>query len=109
MSVFSQFQIWPVKSEAGSLLANGKVVVAGTLKVNFRVMKGPKGNFAAFPSDRVEKEGKTEFYPQASLLDETTKELFQTEAMKAYNEALAAGPQATAKPGSPKPSANVPF
>ncbi len=105
MEIFSNFQVWPVKSETGNLLANGKVVVAGTLKVNFKVMKGPKGNFAAFPSDRVEKNGKTEFYPQASLLDDTTKEQFQTLAMAAYNDAVTNGPATAPK----KTTANIPF
>jgi len=43
-----------------------------------------------------------------NLLDETTKELFQTEALAAYNEALA-GVGSTGQATSKKTAANVPF
>jgi DNA-binding cell septation regulator SpoVG len=105
-SVFSNIRIWPVTSEkAGSLLANGKVVVAGTIQVNFTIMKGPKGPFAAFPSQMVEKDGEKKYYPHMNLLDDTTKSTFQEEVMAAYNEVIAAGP--VVKPATK--SAAVPF
>jgi DNA-binding cell septation regulator SpoVG len=108
--VFTQFQVFINKSDKQSnFLANGSVVVAGTIKCKFKVMKGPKGIFAAFPSEKVQKEGSEDiqYYPQMNLLDDTTKELFQTEAIAAYNEVLAGtvSPPATSK----KSTANIPF
>lgn len=109
--VFSNFKVWPVKAQTGNFLANGKVVVAGTIQCNFKIMKGPKGIFAAFPSEKVQKEGSQEvsYFPHMNLLDDTTKELFQTEALAAYNTALENAGTSTPT-GSPKKStANIPF
>ena len=104
-TVLSSFQIWPVTSEkAGNLLANGKCVVAGTIKVNFTIMKGPKGVFASFPSQKVEKPDGVQYYPHMSFIDESTKAMFQTEAVAAYNAAMAAGPVK-----KPAKTAAVPF
>jgi hypothetical protein len=106
--VFSQWVVYLNKSDKQSnFLANGSVVVAGTIKCKFKIMKGPKGIFAAFPSEMVEKDGQKTFYPQMNLLDDTTKELFQTEALAAYE---AAQSQAPAKTTTPKRNtANIPF
>jgi DNA-binding cell septation regulator SpoVG len=104
--LFSNIRIFLVTSpKAGSLLANGSCVVAGTINVKFSVMKGPKGNFAAFPSQLVEKDGEKKYYPHMNLLDDTTKEQFQTAVIEAFDAVSAAGPVA---PKSTK-SAAVPF
>lgn len=107
-NLFTNFKIFPVSSEkAGSLVANGKCIVAGTLQVSFTIMKNKQGGlFAAFPSQKVEKNGKIEYYPHMNLVDESTKTLFQTAALAAYNDAGTAAPS-PAK--TPTKSVAVPF
>lgn len=110
-SVFTDWQIWPVKVKAGNLLANGKVVVAGTVKVDFRIMEGNKGLFAGFPSQMSEKEGKKNYYPYIKLVDDATYESFQKEAVAAYEQQMAGTLPVVASASKPvgKTGNNIPF
>ncbi len=94
MSVFTDWEIYPLAKPIGSLRANGKVTICQTVKVSFTIMEGSKGLFAGLPSKLVEKNGERKYYPDVKLIDETTYEQFQTEAKEAYSNRLESGPPA---------------
>ncbi len=87
--LFKDWKIFPITSEnAGNLKANGSVTMCGTASVKFKILARKDGGlFAAFPSEKyTDKKDGTEKYSQAVfLLDEATRELFQTQAVAAFN------------------------
>jgi DNA-binding cell septation regulator SpoVG len=106
--VFSNWRIFPLTTKVGSLLANGKVTVSGTVDVSFTLVDGPKGIFAALPSKKSgkkdEKTGKDIYYPDVKILDEATQSTFQEEAVAEWNAKTSGVTEST-----PKSSKNVPF
>lgn len=106
MSVFTDWDIFPLKTQVGNLVANGKVTICGTVRVSFTLMNGSKGIFAGLPSKKSDKpgdDGKPIYYPDVKILDKATYDEFQEEAKAAYNTLLNSAPAPKGK------SANVPF
>ena len=102
MSVFTDWEVFPLSKPAKSLMANGKVTIAGTVRVSFTIVNGPKGLFAGLPQQVVEKDGETKYYPHVKILDTETYNMFQKEAVEAYNTRLEAPP-------AKKKQSNIPF
>lgn len=105
MSLFSNWAIYPLKEQAKNLLANGKVTICGTVRVDFRINQGPTGLFASFPAQKVPKDGKDQWYPHIHFPDEATKKVFQEEAVAQYNALAASGSTKPAK----KAGKDLPF
>lgn len=82
---------------AGKLKGTGKVLVANTLEVKFRVMEGPTGLFAALPSTKG-KDGK--YYNEVFIPDETTRKLFQEVVLEAYQANTSSAPKSKPKTSS---------
>ena len=55
--LFSDIRIFPLKNSTGNLKANGKVVIAKTVEVSFKIMNGKNGIFISLPAQKVEKDG----------------------------------------------------
>jgi DNA-binding cell septation regulator SpoVG len=87
-NVFSDIQIWPIKTEKGTLLASGKVTVYGTISLRFQVIKGSNGPFASLPARKgtvKDESGKEKWYPEVRILDDALYEEFQKVVKEAYN------------------------
>lgn len=75
MSKFSEVKCFK-KTGLGNLLANGTFLYDGVLKVNFALIKGKDGPFVALPQTTYQKDGKTEYKKEVSLINaEVIKEL----------------------------------
>lgn len=104
--VFTDWEVRILQKPAGSLLANGKVTIAGTVRVAFSIIKGPKGVFAGLPTKMVEKNGEKNYYPEVKIPDQTTYAQFQTEALAAFEAAQTNPPEPKAATVN---KTNVPF
>lgn len=106
MSIFTKITVTPFKGNSESkLLARGVVTVGGVVDVHFTMMKGPKGPFAALPSEKSnktdEKTGKVIYYPQVKITDDEVYGEFQKLALAELKKAMGTG--ATPKPISKAP------
>lgn len=116
-SMFSEVKCWP-KQNAGNILGNGSFIFGGVLKCNFTLIKGKDGPFISLPQTSYQKDGKTEYKREVSLIDsDSIKELSKL-VMAVYEAGgtpsnftkAAGGPmQSTAKSGGIDDDDSLPF
>jgi len=85
---FKNWKFWPVK--ATKIVANGEVLVAGTVLVKFAVVNGSNGLFPSLPSETYKDKstGETKYSARVRFPDKNTFASFQKEAIEAYNASL---------------------
>lgn len=88
--LFTNIKLFPLKKEHPSILANGSVLVKGTVQVNFTVKKGKNGVFASLPGHmgKAKAEDGTvtdKWYNDVFLPDENVRIEFQKFVISAYD------------------------
>jgi len=97
LDVFTNMKIVPLKMKHDVIVANGTVLVAGTVEVKFTMMRGPKGLFASLPgrkdpTGKVDpKTGKPVYYNDVKIPDKEDYMGFQKMAQDATKVALGLG------------------
>lgn len=105
-NLFTDVRIWPTNHK--TIKANGSVVVAGVVKVNFKVQEGSKGLWVTMPSHKSkDKEGKEQWYNDVFLVEEDHRKALQELAISEYNKKVSNPESAPAKKSSK--SDGVPF
>jgi DNA-binding cell septation regulator SpoVG len=87
--VFTNVKLFPLKTPAGNLLANGSVLVSGTVEVKFTIMKGSKGLFASLPArkgNKPDENGRVPWYPEVKIPSEELYQEFQTVVKSEYTK-----------------------
>jgi len=89
----------------GSLLAAGKMLVAGTAEVHFTIVNGKNGTFVSLPSKPFQDtEGNTKYQNLVKIPDEATYKMMQKDVIKVYSE------ESGADQGSPEATEDsIPF
>ena len=110
MDTFSEVNITPITT-GGSTKAVGNVLVAGTIKVNFRVVEKKAGGlFAALPSRSTKKpDGTFEFRDEVFIPDKATREELNSVVIAAYESKINGGSSASNDFGPPPSDDDVPF
>lgn len=97
LDAFSNMKVIPLKTKHDVIIANGTVLVGGTVEVRFTMMKGPRGLFAALPSRKDPKgvvdpkTGKPVYYSDVKIPDKEDYIGFQRMALEATKKALGVG------------------
>jgi len=94
--VFSNYRFWPIKSsKAGSLVANGEVLVRGTVVIKFTISNGKHGLWPQVPQDKVAdntKPGGFAYYPKVKFPDEAVYAEFQKLTVEEYQKSQSSAP-----------------
>jgi hypothetical protein len=104
LETFSNMKIFLLKTKHDVIVANGTVLVGGTVEVKFTMMKGPNGLFASLPGRKDPKgavnpeTGKPVYYSDVKIPNKEDYAGFQKMAQDATKKALGVGT-------TPKPKA----
>jgi hypothetical protein len=97
LDVFSNMKVFPLKTKHDVIVANGTVLVGGTVEVKFTMMKGSKGLFAMLPGRKDPKgavdpkTGKPVYYNDVKIIDKEDYIGFQKMAQEATKKMLGVG------------------
>ncbi len=98
-NLFSDIRIFPVNSS--TIKANGKMVIAGTVEVSFKVIQGKNGMFVALPQTKTPSKVAGEpdkYWADVRILDEETKKQMEETVLAAFNAAGTGGSKTTSAP-----------
>lgn len=113
-NLFGNIKVFPLKKEHPVILANGNVLVAGTVQVNFTIKTGKNGIFASLPGHmgKAKAEDGTltdKWYSDVFLPDEEVRTKFQQAVVGAYKAQVGGQKSAGEEPQDVPSNDGLPF
>jgi DNA-binding cell septation regulator SpoVG len=85
--LISKVNIFPVKANSGTLLANASFTVADAFVVKCKVIKTQKGLMISMPSEKgTDKDGNTKYYDHVFPISSDARTEMTRKVLDAYNE-----------------------